>query len=138
MQSFIASVRIDITTAASLLTWMRSRGVEPGSTGTLIRLSLEFLEQKLRHQGLVKQLTVHEATHVLEGYRFNSESRGGRQGLLRRLQDEHIVADGLSDDFSDEQVTSVTGLTSEQLAEVRAEVAKRLEQDVRKQDEGGD
>lgn len=126
MQSFIASVRIDITTAASLLTWMRSRGVEPGSTGTLIRLSLEFLEQKLRHQGLVKQLTAHEATHVLEGYRFNTESRGGRQGLLRRLQDEHIVADGLSEDFSDERVVQATGLSADELKRIKNEVQQRL------------
>ncbi len=125
MQSFIASVRVNITTVASLLTWMRSHGVEPGSTGTLIRLALEHLEQSLQRQGLAPQLTPSEAFHALEGYRFNVKGRGGRQGLLKQLQEEHITADGLNFS-SDEQVRQITGLSAERLAEAQARVAERL------------
>lgn len=141
MNSIVLNARCDVVAVANAAFWLSQHGAGEALTSlsTVVRSVVELFNEHLRAQGLARVNSAEEALRLLRSLGLEvKQTQRGRVQLIKQLAREAEELDGFGDEFgvnsvSDEQVTSVTGLTSERLAEVRAEVAKRLEQDVRKQ-----
>lgn len=129
MNSLVVNARCNIVAVANAACWLHEHGGTEALTSlsTIIRSVVELFNERLRTQGLARVSTAEEALKALRALGLEvKQTQRGRVQLIKQLASEAEVMDGFGDDFSDERVAVVTGLSKDELTKAHAEVQRRL------------